>query len=64
MLDTGVPTNCKGTPYNWMLIKEENKTVISMALTMWASGRSGLAVYTAGLNPGSYCAIIQLEPNE
>lgn len=24
MLDTGVPTNCTGTPYGWMLIPEAN----------------------------------------
>ena len=34
MLDSGIPTNCQGTPSNWMLIKEENKTMISMALAM------------------------------
>lgn len=64
MLDSGIPTNCKGTPYNWLLVKEENKTMISMALTMWASGKKGLTVYTAALNPGSYCEIIQIDPYE
>lgn len=62
MMDTGIPTNCQGTPYNWMLIKEENKTMISMALAMWASGKKTATVYTAGIAPGSYCEIIQLDP--
>lgn len=64
MLDSGIPTNCQGTPSNWMLIKEENKTMISMALAMWASGKKGLTVYTTTVNPGSYCELIQLDPNE
>lgn len=64
MLYTGVPTNCQGTPHNWMLIKEENKTMISMALAMWASGKKAATVYTAGMNPGSNCEITQLDPSE
>lgn len=62
MLDNGIPTNCQGTPYNWMLIKEENKTMISMVLAMWASGKKTATVYTAGITPGSYCEITQLDP--
>lgn len=64
MLDTGIPTNCQGTPYNWMLIKEENKTMISTALAMWASGKKTATVYTAGMSHGSYCEITQLDPSE
>lgn len=62
MLDTGIPTNCQGTPYNWMLIKEQNKTMTSLALAMWASGKKAATVYTAGIIPGSYCEIVQLDP--
>ncbi len=39
MLDSGIPNNCRGTPYGWILIKEENKAITSVALTMWASGK-------------------------
>ncbi|WP_233081940.1 hypothetical protein [Rheinheimera soli] len=62
MLDTGIPTNCQGTPSNWMLIKEENKTMVSLALAMWASGKRNATVYTVGTSPGAYCEITQLDP--
>jgi hypothetical protein len=64
MLDSGIPTNCQGTPSNWMLIKEENKTMVSMALAMWGTGKKSVMVYTSAVRPGWYCEITQLDPNE
>lgn len=62
-LDSGIPNNCRGTPYGWILIKEENKAITSVALTMWASGKKSGTVYTAPAKPGDYCTVTQLHPN-
>jgi len=63
MLDSGVPTNCTGTGYGWMLIPEANKTMIATALTMWVTGQRGVVVYTNGYNGQSFCVINQFDPN-
>ena len=61
--DAGIPDNCQGTPYNWMLIREENRALTAMALTMWASGRKAGTVYTwAPPSAGAYCIVNQLDP--
>jgi hypothetical protein len=65
MLDSGTPTNCKISPYSWMLIKAENKTMIAVALAMFSMGNKGVVVYT---NPppgaGAFCEISQYDPIE
>lgn len=61
MLDTGLPDNCAGTPYGWMLIPELNKTMIATALLMWATGSRLVTIYTTP-NPGGYCIVNQLDP--
>jgi hypothetical protein len=63
MLDTGVPTHCEGTPYNWMLIKQEHTVMISVTLAMWMSGRKTFTVYTKG-RPSSFCEVGQIDPAE
>ena len=60
--DRKVPDNCIGTPHNWMLIPEENKTMISVALTAWSMGR-GATVYTNPRTSG-YCIVNQIDPYE
>ena len=63
-LDAGtVPDNCAGgNAYGWMLIKEENKTMLSVALAMWMAGKKSTTVYTDGLE-GAYCVISQFDPH-
>ena len=61
MLDSGVPDNCEGAPYNWMLIKQENTTMISVALAVWVSGKLEVQVYTNPIASGS-CVINQFDP--
>jgi hypothetical protein len=63
MLDSGVPENCKGTPYGWMVIREANKTMAAAVLAMWASGRRGATVYTSGIDGTGYCIINQVHPH-
>jgi hypothetical protein len=62
MLDTGVPTNCAGSPYGWMLIPEANKTMIATALMAWHSGNRVVTVYTNAAPSGSLCIVNQFDP--
>lgn len=61
MLDTGVPTNCTGASYNWMVIPEANKTMIAVALITWQNQGSA-TVYTNTLDPNNGCVINQFDP--
>jgi hypothetical protein len=62
MLSTGVPTNCTGVPYGWMMIPAANKTMIALAiLTM--QGHGAATVYTYPLS-GGQCVINQFDPDE
>lgn len=64
-LDAGVPDDCTGTPYNWMMIAESNKTMIATALAAWHAGQKRVTVYMAGTYSGSgYCMIGQFDPAE
>lgn len=63
-LDSGLPTNCTGTPYDWMLIRAENKTMIALLLTMYTSGKKGAVVYTSGIMSSGFCEINQYDPVE
>jgi len=59
-LETGVPGNCTGVSYGWMLIPESNKTMIAVALLTWQN-HSGATVYTNALSAGN-CTINQFDP--
>lgn len=62
MLSSGVPTNCTGTPYGWMLIPEVNKTMVALALMTYAQGK-GAVVYTDSNGGSGICVINQFDPN-
>ena len=64
MLDSGVPTNCTGTSYGWMLIRAENKVMIAVVLTMFAMGKKSATIYTSGILGSGYCEINQYDPAE
>jgi hypothetical protein len=59
-LSTGVPGNCTGVSYGWMLIPEANKSMIAVALLTWQN-RGGATVYTNPLSGGN-CTINQFDP--
>lgn len=61
MLSNGVPTNCTGVAYNWMLIPEANKTMIAVALLVWQAQGTAM-VYTNALS-GGVCTINQFDPS-
>ena len=64
MLDggAGLPDNCVGTPYGWMLISEADKAMTATALTMWATGNRTATVYTNAYTGSGFCEIHQLDP--
>ena len=63
MLDTGLPSNCAGTPYGWMLIKQEHTALTSVVLAAWASGNKSGTVYTSGREGGvGFCLVSQFDP--
>jgi uncharacterized membrane protein YphA (DoxX/SURF4 family) len=62
MLDTGMPTQCAGSPYGWMLIPEANKTMVATALALWLSGVRDVTVYVNAYSGSGFCVINQLDP--
>ncbi|MEW4363837.1 hypothetical protein [Aliikangiella maris] len=62
-MDTGLPDNCKDTPYGWMLIKQEHTAIISTVLAAWASDNKSGTAYTSGRSGGTgYCIVNQFNP--
>jgi hypothetical protein len=62
MLDTGLPDNCQGTPWGWLLIRQEHKTLIAVTLLAWTL-KIPVCVYTTGIGSSGYGEIIQVDPN-
>jgi hypothetical protein len=61
-VDAGIPDNCAGTPYNWIIIAEADKAMIAMALMRISQDKLAVNVYT---NPGFYlgfCRAVQFDP--
>jgi hypothetical protein len=62
MLDTGVPDNCQGTPYGWLLIKQEHRTIIAVTLMAWTL-KLPVTVYTTGIGSSGYGEVSQVDPS-
>ena len=56
-----IADNCTGTTYGWILIEKVDTTMISVVLTMWATGSKQATVYTDQITSG-YCKITQVNP--
>ncbi len=65
MLDSVLPTNCSGSPYNWMMIKKEETVMISVVLMMWSTGNKNVTIYASGRehNGTGYCIVNQVDPH-
>lgn len=58
-----VPTQCPNpNGWGWMVIPEDNKTMISVALTMFVQGKTNATIYTSGV-VGGFCKVIQYDPH-
>ena len=63
-INNGLPDNCDGTPYGWMLVKQEHTALTSVVLAAWVSGNKAGTVYTSGRENGTgYCLITQFDPS-
>lgn len=63
MLDSGLPDNCAGSPYGWMLIKQSNTAITSVVLATWLTGKKQGTVYSSGRENGTgYCLVTQFDP--
>jgi hypothetical protein len=57
----GLPTNCAGTAWGWMLIPETNKSMVSLTLLAIAQNRQ-VTVFTEGIPQGqAYCVVGQVQ---
>jgi hypothetical protein len=65
MTDGPLPSNCTGTPFNWLLIPEGNRTMVALTMGVFlTSGFNGelLSVYTSGIGTGGFCIVSQVQP--
>ena len=62
MVDTGIPDNCAGTPYGWMIIAEEDKAMLAVVLMRVNQDLMGVGVYSAGVFYQGFCRVTQLQP--
>ncbi len=62
-MDTGLPDNCEGAPYGWILIKQEHTALTSVVLAAWLAGKNTGSIYTSGRENGDgYCLATQFDP--
>jgi hypothetical protein len=64
MFDSGIPDNCAGTPYNWIIIAETDKTMLAMALMRISQDNMQAAVYSNGQRYLGFCRAIQFNPQD
>lgn len=65
LLDSGLPTNCTGTPYGWLWIPD-GTTIDAYVLGLWLSGTESsvlVTVYTSGLATNGFCEVTQIQPS-
>lgn len=65
-LDSGLPTNCTGTPSGWMWIPATSSVLTAYVLGLWLSGNAPsvtVTVYTTGLSTDNFCQVTQIQPS-
>jgi hypothetical protein len=63
MVTGGLPDNCSGTPYGWMLIDQKNTALTSVVLAAWVKGETSGTFYTTSATATSnYCTVNQFDP--
>jgi hypothetical protein len=64
-VDTGLPDNCAGTPFGWMVIPATAKPMAAFVIGLKLRGdlsETGVTVYTTGRDASGYCQIAQIAP--
>jgi len=67
MTNGGLPDNCIGTPYGWLMIPVSDNTMKSFVMGLWLRGdvtQVSMTVYTSGRDSSGYCQIGQIDPVE
>jgi hypothetical protein len=65
MLSSGVPDNCTGAPYGWMMVPVDDKLMQGFVLGLWMRGDASqivLRVFTSTYGGSGYCQINQIDP--
>lgn len=65
-LDSGLPTNCSGTPFGWMWIPAGSSVITAYVMGLWLSGNASnvsVTVYTSGLSTDGFCQVTQIQPS-
>jgi hypothetical protein len=61
LIDGGVlPDNCASAPTKWMIISQEDKAILAVALMKISQDRMGVGVYSDGSLLGGICRVNQL----
>jgi hypothetical protein len=63
MVDNGVPNNCSGTPYGWMIIADTDKAMLAMAFMRINQENMGVTLYSNGTYYQGYCRVTQFDPH-
>jgi len=64
-LSGSLPDNCVGTPYDWILIKQEDTALTSVVLALWVSKDTTGTFYTSARENGTgYCSLNQFDPKD
>jgi len=61
-IDAGVPDNCAGTFFGWMLIPDSARTMVAVTLIARLQN-TPVAIYTSGLDASGQCIVVQVDPN-
>jgi hypothetical protein len=60
MTSSGLPDNCSGTPYGWMIVPEGNKALVAMIMFAKATNKT-VDIYTTTPFTAGYCTINQVQ---
>lgn len=63
MLSSPLPSNCQGSPYNWVYIPDNKKTMVALAL-MTIANKKKVTIYTSGRDATGLCVVSQFDPVE
>ena len=64
MVDAGIPDNCAGTPYGWMIIPQEDKAMLALALMRISQDQMKVTAYSSGAFYSGFCRVTQYDPGD
>lgn len=65
-VDSGLPDNCVGSSYGWIVIPSGSRATQTLVMGLWLRGdmpQVQVTVYTTGL-VNNYCRVEQIDPIE